>query len=508
MRPLRHLRWILVLAAGTVALGAVYGLGAVGVSGQYELLWGSQLISGETVELEAPFAPTPHPLTIAISGVVGRIGATGVVALSIVELVALAGMAIALWLFAAELFDRRVATLSVALLALAPTLVLWSFDGAKSSLWVIALALAGRAELRRRRAGAAVLWPLALLGLVRPEAWALAALYCGWLWLDRERRNALHALAVVVPPLLWLGFEWTITGDPLAAMHRTHVLRAALERETGAGAAVQALPGLLDAPLGTLATVGALGIVLAVIAGHRRALGTLALMIVLTLSFVAQSAAGFSVIPNYLVAVHLLLVVFAAAALLAPWSLRPRIDPRLALLVAVVAGGAVLVQVPDRLERHEVMRGDVRTLSRSWSELEDLLTRAEAQASCGPVDLSGPYAPRALLALHLDVPARRLRDATVQDARRGLHIVPTDPAGGRLLADLPFVRRPPRAPAGARLVRSNDVWSLWEHCGADTRLRAVAGAYHERHGASPDAHIASSSIRSRRVSIAFQKPRW
>lgn len=465
MYLLRPLCWVALLAAGTAALVAIYGLGAVGISGQYELLWGTQLIAGERVELDAPFAPTPHPLTIAIAGLVAQLGGADVAALSIVQLIALAGTLVALWLFAAELFDRRVATLSIGLLTLCPQILLWSFDGPKSSLWIIGLVLAGRAELRTRRAGAGVLWPLALLGLVRPEAWALAALYCGWLWCDRDRRGALHALAVVGPPLVWMGFEWVMTGDPLASMHRTHALRAALERETGAGAALTGLPGLLNEPLGsTLALIGLLGIVLAVWGGHPRARGTLAVMVVLALSFVAQSAAGFSVIANYLVPLHLLLLVFAAATLLARWSLRPSHQPKLALVAMSLTAAAILVQAPERLERHNSTRADVRALARAWTQLEAVVSRADARTSCGAVDLSGPYAPRALLALHLGTRASRLRDGTMQPSRPGLHIVPTHRATGRALASFAFVRREPRAPAGARLVRGNEIWSLWELC--------------------------------------------
>src|SRR2546421_458427 len=39
-------------------------------------------------------------------------------------------------------------------------------------------------ESRRRRAGAPVLWLLALAGLLRPEAWAFSGLY--WLYLIRR----------------------------------------------------------------------------------------------------------------------------------------------------------------------------------------------------------------------------------------------------------------------------------------------------------------------------------
>lgn len=302
---------------------------------------------------------------------------------------------------------------------------------------------------------------------MRPEARALAGLYCAYLWWDPVHRRARYAAAIVGPPLIWMALDWAISGDPLASLHRTHTLRAALSRETGVVAATTGLPALIKEPLGpVLALTGVLGMVTAA-AGHRRALRALAVAAVLVLSFLAQSAAGFSVIANCLAPVHVLLLVFAAAAVLAPWGERPVARPVLAAAVAAVTAAAILTHLPARLDEHESVRTDLRSLASSWSEMKRIVSHADARASCGPVDLHGPYAPRPLLALHLDRSAHVLRDSTTQPSLRGLHIVATDPAVARALADYAFVGRAPGPPAGARLVRRNGWWSLWEHCGAE-----------------------------------------
>jgi hypothetical protein len=62
---------------------------------------------------------------------------------------------------------------------------------------------------------------LALAALARVEGWLLlplAAAY-GWLaWRRGERRAALLLLVPLAVPLLWLGHDWLLTGDPLYAI--------------------------------------------------------------------------------------------------------------------------------------------------------------------------------------------------------------------------------------------------------------------------------------------------
>jgi hypothetical protein len=67
---------------------------------------------------------------------------------------------------------------------------------------------------------------LALAGLLRPEAWLLAAVY-GVL----TRRPALALLA----PVLWLGFDLLLTGAPLFSLAGTRTSPCGSSASGGSG---------------------------------------------------------------------------------------------------------------------------------------------------------------------------------------------------------------------------------------------------------------------------------
>ena len=75
-------------------------------------------------------------------------------------------------------------------------------------------------EAARPRAAAPVLVLLALAGLLRPEAWLLAGLYCLWLaWRATwPRRIGYAALAAIGPAGLGRGPTSSVTGDPLYSL--------------------------------------------------------------------------------------------------------------------------------------------------------------------------------------------------------------------------------------------------------------------------------------------------
>jgi hypothetical protein len=180
------------IAGGTIALLLVYGIGAVGADGQFALLWGRQLVTGQTVELLVPYAPTPHPLTIALGALVALSGDTGPTLLSVVQFAALATAGVAAWYLVAELFDRRVGWVAVALLAVCSGFVVAAATGPQDALYVILLLVAGRLELRQPRAGYRVLWLLSAGGLVHPPAWGwrgCTASTCGGIRSTADRRT-------------------------------------------------------------------------------------------------------------------------------------------------------------------------------------------------------------------------------------------------------------------------------------------------------------------------------
>ncbi|MGH2854996.1 MAG: hypothetical protein ACRDLF_12495, partial [Solirubrobacteraceae bacterium] len=184
---------------------------------------------------------------------------------------------------------------------------------------------------------------LAAAGLLRPDAWVLGGVY--WLWCAWPRtvsgRRRLGYLALTgAAPVVWVAFDALVTGDPLYSLHSTAVLAAELERTQGftsvLGATWRYMVRIDKLPvvLGGLA-----GIVLAVWLTPRRARVPLAVLALLLGVYVAEGAAGASVIDRYMMGSAALTLPFCALAI-GGWSLLRKGS---ALRRVWMAGGAALL---------------------------------------------------------------------------------------------------------------------------------------------------------------------
>ena len=72
-RPVR--RAAVAIVATAVAARLVYGRGTLGYDAAWALVWGNELFDGPA--LDAPGAPTPHPLAILVSAVIAPLGEAG-----------------------------------------------------------------------------------------------------------------------------------------------------------------------------------------------------------------------------------------------------------------------------------------------------------------------------------------------------------------------------------------------------------------------------------------------
>jgi hypothetical protein len=170
-----------------------------------------------------------------------------------------------------------------------------------------------------------VLWLLAAAGLLRPDAWLLTGLY--WLWCigpthPADTRTRLRYLLIAsVAPLSWLALDLIVTGDPLFSLHSTSGLAAELERTKGFSAVLSStwsyavridkLPVLLG---------GLLGIPIAIWLAPRRVLVPLAALACLLFVYLAEGAAGASVVDRYMVGSSIVLLIFSALVL-GGWSM-------------------------------------------------------------------------------------------------------------------------------------------------------------------------------------------
>lgn len=381
--PLVAAAALCALVAGLIAL--VFGGHAfVNYDTAYALLWGGDLASGMTPDLEVELAPTPHPLANVAGMVLDPGGA---------ELLAFAWLAIAAVLVGAlarEWFGIAAGVVA-ALLFLTREPVM-SF-GLRAYVDVPYLALVLGAlllEVRRPRSGWPVLVLLTLAGLLRPEPWLFAAAYV--LWLRDWRLLPLAAAA----PLLWMLHDGLITGDPLWSLTGTQDNAQELERKTGPVDLVLYGPRRL----GEIAREPVLaGMAVGAYLAYRRRLLTPLVALGLALgAFAILATAGLPIITRYMLLAAALGCALAGGAIAAGLTDRRWWPITGALVVLLVAFAPGQVGRLDRLER------SLGIQQRILADLDDL----PAAALCEPIFVDNRR-PVPHLALRFGVRPRDVR---------------------------------------------------------------------------------------------------
>jgi hypothetical protein len=397
-----RLTWAKV-ALIVLCLGALVGFVAFPTYPTYDsfyaLLWGRDLLHLHLPDLGVYRAPTEHPLAVAfgtLCSIFGQGGARLMVLGSIASFVALTA---GIYRLTRLCFGALVAVLAALLMLTRLFDANLAAQGYLDIAYVALIVWATALEVERPRRGTPVFGLLLAAGLLRPDAWVLIGAY--WLWCAwpalllavRPRRaragegddgrggsggsraggggraggdcgrgsggggggDATSAISLAVPstrrllwylliaataPVLWAGFDAIVTGDPLYSLHSTAVLAAELERTQGFSAVLSATwryavrIDKLPVVVGGLA-----GALLALWLTPRRARVPLAVLVLLLFVYVAEGAAGASVIDRYMLGASALLLPFCALAI-GGWSL---LEPRSLLRRVWMAGGAALV---------------------------------------------------------------------------------------------------------------------------------------------------------------------
>ena len=383
--PLQRLRAVdastwAKIAFGVLCAAALFGYFAFPTYPTYDsfyaLLWGRDLLHLHLPDFKVYRGPTEHPLAIAFGmfcSLFGQGGARLMVLGSIASFVALVagvyrlarlcfgpvvGMFAGL-LMLSRFFDENLAAqgyLDISYIALI--------------VWAVAL------EVEKPRRGVPVFLLLAAAGLLRPDAWVLSGVY--WLWcawpagrvrrargggvsgerpsrggsLDNEssvidrgapidNRKRLEYLALAaIAPLVWVGADAVVTGNPLYSLHSTAGLAQELGRTQGFSSVVASV-WTYSVRIDKLPVVlgGLIGVPIAVWLAPRRVIVPLAVLVLLVFVFVAEGAVGASVIDRYMMGAGAVLIVFCAVAI-GGWSMLERGSK---LRRAWVAGAAVLV---------------------------------------------------------------------------------------------------------------------------------------------------------------------
>jgi hypothetical protein len=452
--------WTLVL--GLVAW-ALVGRGLANYDTLYALVWGRDLAHGSLPDYDVSLAPTPHPLATLAGAILSVLGASGAIGATLVlAFVWLGALGWVTYRLGAEWINPAAGILAAAIvLTRRPVLDFGSRAYVDVPYLVLVLG-ALLIETRRPRAGAPVLALLAVAGLIRPEAWLFSAAYLAWLWIGGVRDPRLFALAAA-GPLLWALSDLVVTGDPLHSLTGTRDTAQRLDRITGLDEVPATVPRRIGEILREPVLFGAAGGGLLALAFLRRrvALGAAAGVIAL-LAFCVLAAAGLPILGRYLLAPSVILSVFAGAGAFG-WRELPSNHPwrrRWAWF-----GAATLVVLIAFIPAQTNRIGDLRDALRIQDGIQDDLHTVADKLPCLPATVPN-HRPVPLLALWLDVDAKRIAVAQEHRPTTGTYVVPASPHVARqyILDPRDVNPRVPPPPAGFERTAANASWHVYARC--------------------------------------------
>ena len=463
---------VLAVGAGAVALRLISGVGFANYDTLYALAWGGQLSRGQAPTYDVPIAPTPHPLLEVLGAVLAPLGPGAVEEVTVaLGFLALSGCGWLVYKLGAEWFGRGAGAVAALVLLTRVPILSYGVRAYVDVPYLLLVLGALLVESRRRRAGAPVLWLLALAGLLRPEAWAFSGLY--WLYLVRRRppgatRRELAGLALLAAsaPLLWLASDLAITGDPLWSLTNTRHTAHTLGRVTGIANAPEYIPRRIGEILRPPALAGAaLGGVLSLLWLRRRALTGALAGVLAVVMFAAVAAAGLSINTRYAFPAAAILSVFCGAGVLG-WRRLARGEPGRRWWMA--GGALVLVALAGYIPaQYRSTDRELDKLARQQRVQGDLLALVDARAvnlRCGPVGVPN-HAPIPLLALYLKTEPERIVSAQVGTISTGQYL---DPASREVEESYVLDPRDPHVPVsvppGFHEVHANRSWLLFQRC--------------------------------------------
>ncbi|WP_259315863.1 hypothetical protein [Capillimicrobium parvum] len=326
--PATMARWLPAVATivGVAALlYLVYDPWYLNYDARYALLWAHDLWHGFTPEYTADYAPTPHPLQMAVSSIALPFGDNADRVMVLITLLCFGALVWLVFRLGSRLFTPWAGALAALVVLTRPAIerdaVLAYQDLPFEALIVGAVLL----EAVKPKRGVPVLAVLAVAGLLRPEAWVLSGLYVLYLWAGRtwQERAKLVAVALIAP-VVWAASDWIITGDPLHSLHGTSELAASNDRRRSItqvprwGAAYLAFtlrePLILGVPI---------GMVFAWMYRRRQGVLIVAVVVAMLAVFAIGPLFGLPLIGRYVRTPAILLSLFYGAAVFG-WQLLPK----------------------------------------------------------------------------------------------------------------------------------------------------------------------------------------
>ena len=461
----------LVDAVAVALLAAVIAVGfhntSLGYDGSYALAWGADLVHGRRVQYDVLFAPTPHPLAVAMGALASLFGRVDESVLFGIEIMNVAAFAVGLYRLGAVVFGPLVGLIACAIVLSRVSFVEFGVQGTADVPALALIVWASVLEARQPRRGIPVVVLLALAGLMRPEAWLLSAAY--WLWLapgSTPRGRLRTAVVAVSAPLVWGLTDALVTGDPLWSLHGTQEFGAQLDRLTGLAdlseASTRALRDILGIPVLTVAVVGLVGSLLWL---RSRARVPLLLLGANAITFVLLALAGLPLVARYLFTACAMLALFAAAGMAGWTALPPGMTRRAWAGAGIACGLLFLASLPSafrdlRIERVELAQKDAAI--DDLRALADVPSAGVALRRCARLYVpTSRYFPIARHASGREY--RAIASAQLErPSAAGALVVPVTASAARVLAYRPDPRRfAAAAPASYRRIGGNRSFAVY-----------------------------------------------
>jgi hypothetical protein len=471
VRPATFRRFAPAVLA-TIALAAatwvIFSRAFLNYDTLYALIWGRDLAHADLPDFEFTLAPTPHPLAIAVGALASLFGTDG--GYTVMLAIALLSFGALLWgifRLGQSAFAWPVGLLAALVVA---TRVPFLSQATRAYVDIPFLALivfAAVLEVQHPRRGWPVLVLLALAGLVRPEAWLIAAAYWVYLAPGLDRRKQLGTLALVAaPPLLWALSDLIVTRDALHSLTGTQDTAETLNRPRGIGDVPETMARRLGEILRLPVLVGGTaGFFAALYLTRERAIVPAALAVLGGLAFVTLGIADLPLIGRYLLLPATMLAIFFGFSALGWLDFAPERHRRSWMIGGAVLLAVFLAFVPANVSGLSNMRDGIQLRGKIEDDLRSLTRDPAAKPllqSCAPVYVPN-HRPVPILAWYLDEDQEAFTSALLERPRRGLYIAPATS-----VVEEKFVLDPndparvhAEVPHGFTRVTGNESWVLY-----------------------------------------------
>ncbi|MFT4049731.1 MAG: hypothetical protein QM648_07810 [Solirubrobacterales bacterium] len=408
----------------------------------YALIWGNEMAHFQLPDYDVFKTPTPHPLFNVYTMLLSPLGGAAIPVLTVFSLAMYVGLLYGAYRLVKAQVGTLVGFVTVLVLLTRTDLMAFAFRSMLDIPFLLMIVWAAVLEVWKPRRGLAPLILLALAGLLRPEAWLMAGLY--WLWLafgwvkpkvalpgERPTLPALigYGFLVVSAPVIWLAWDWVVTGDALYSIHSTSEVAKEVNRQKSLPEAIAALPGFIGGSEKFVNAIsGVAGFALAFWAYRKHMLMLAVLGAVGVVTYLLIAVAGLSVIPRYLV-VPSLVVCFGVAFSLVGWERLSGTARKVGIGLAIATLLLMAVRAPAYLDQLRGLNTSTEQISISYSRVIDILNKPKVAAQiklCKPINAftheSVPIIRYELRASKQDVPATTQLDAP---PTRGIQLLQT-----------------------------------------------------------------------------------